>query len=163
MLWHGILKVSGRLLNPQKCMWFMFHWKFLPSEQAQLIAPTTNMDLYFMDHSSMMQPIWLLCQKEVHCYLGIQITADGNHKQELQLFRDSNNCYTQLFLYCPLTHHEACLVYLQCYLPTVSYPLPATSMPTKQLLQFQGGATAAILSKMGYPQTFPQVAAYASP
>jgi len=53
-------------------------------------------------------------------------------------------------------------VYLQCYLPTLSYPLPATSIPPIKLYQIQSKATAAFLSRMGYPRMFPRAVAYAS-
>jgi len=93
--------------------------------------------------------------KELHCYLGIQLTMDGNQKWETQLFRECNLCYVNLLQKCPLSHWKVRVVYLQCYLPMDSYPLPATSMIPKQLLLLQQGAMAAFLFKMGYPRTFP--------
>jgi len=63
---------------------------------------------------------------------------------------------------CLLTAREARVVYLQCYLPTISYPLPATSFPLDKLVKIQGSATSAFLSKMGYPRTFPRAVTYAS-
>jgi len=161
-LWHDILKASSGLLNLQKCVWFMFNWKHYPSGRTQLIAPPATNVLTITNHHNITQPIWLLQPKEAHQYLGVQLTTNGNHKQELLLYQACNKCYILLLTHCPLTHREARVVYLQYYLPTVSYPLPATTMPVNQLLQYQGGETAAFLSKMGYPRTFPQVATYAS-
>jgi len=63
---------------------------------------------------------------------------------------------------CPLTAREARVVYLQCYLPTLSYPLPATYFPLEKILKLQGAAISAFLSKMGYPRTFPRAVTYAS-
>jgi len=64
---------------------------------------------------------------------------------------------------CPFSHREASTVYRQCYLPTVGYPLPATSMQPHRLNKIQSPATAIFLTKMGYPHTFPRAITYASP
>jgi len=50
---------------------------------------------------------------------------DGNHKVELSLFWKQTNTGVQLLQQCPLTQHEAMVVYLQCCIPSLSYPLPA--------------------------------------
>jgi len=38
-LWHKILQASGGLLNPKKCMWMMFYWKFYPSIKVTISDP----------------------------------------------------------------------------------------------------------------------------
>jgi len=64
--------------------------------------------------------------------------------------------YVQLMRTCPFSHQEAFVVYQQCYLSTIGYPLPATSMPTTQLYKLQSLATSIFLTKLGYPCTFPR-------
>jgi len=39
--WHDILQSSGGQLNPKKCVWMLFHWKFQPSRVARIVAPPT--------------------------------------------------------------------------------------------------------------------------
>jgi len=93
--------------------------------------------------------------------LGIQIEIDGNYKAELGLFLQWNQCYVQALQQCTLTHREAGIVYKQCYLPTVSYPLPATNIPSDLLHRHQAKATTAFLAKMGYHHTMPWAVVYA--
>jgi len=64
---------------------------------------------------------------------------------------------------CPFSRHKAYVVYRQCYLPMVGYPLPATSMPPERLYKLQSPATAIFLTKIGYPCTFPRAIVYAPP
>jgi len=99
---------------------------------------------------------------EAHRYLGVQITTDSNYKKELDMFKQRNTRYIQLLRECPFKHHEIRTIYKQCYLPTVSYPLPATHIPPQQLYDAQSLATTVFLTKLGYPQTFPRSVVYAS-
>jgi len=60
----------------------------------------------------------------------------------------------------PSSSSDITVIYKQCYLPTISYPLPA--IPTQKLSKLQSSATTIFLAKMGYLCTFPQAAAYAT-
>jgi len=154
-LWHDILQASGGLLNPKKCVWMLFYWKFYPSGKVTLQEPPHPINLTIDTHGQIPQTLKKLHSKEAHRYLGVQLTADGNQKEEINLFRQRTDKYVKLLQQCPLTRREARVVYLQCYLPTLSYPLPATSIPPLKLYRIQGKATAIFMSRMGYPQTFP--------
>jgi len=59
-------------------------------------------------------------------------------------------------------HKEICTIYKQYYLPTMSYPLPATHIPPQQLYTTQSSATTVFLTKLGYPQMFPRSVVYTS-
>jgi len=52
------------------------------------------------------------------------------------------------------------VIYKQCYLSTVSYPLPATFIPEANLFKLQSPATSIFLSKLGYPHTFPRAVVF---
>jgi len=161
-LWNEILQASGGLLNPKKCVWMMYYWKFSPSGKATLTEPPQPIQLTITEDGKEPQPLKRLQPHEAHRYLGVQLTADGNHKEELKLFQKRTDQYVNLLKQCPLNRREARVVYLQCYLPTLSYPLPATSIPPNKLYQIQSKATAAFLSRMGYPRTFPRAVVYAT-
>jgi len=94
-LWHDLLKVSGRLLNPSKCVWQWFHWKFKPSDQAYLAHPCPTLPLLMSTPNPDPVPLHLSAPHEAHQYLGVQLTTDGNCKQEL-LFKQCNQQFLQL-------------------------------------------------------------------
>jgi len=60
-----------------------------------------------------------------------------------------------------MTRREARVIYRQCYLPKVTYPLPATTMSLDKIYKTQLQVTAQFLNKMGYPVTFPRAVVYA--
>jgi len=91
-----------------------------------------------------------------------QFTMDGNCKAKITLFQQCNNKFINLLQQCPFPHCDIQVLYKQCYLPTVSYPLPTTTMPPNKLYQLQSPATLVFLTKMGYPHTFPRAVTYAA-
>jgi len=100
----------------------LFHWKFKPSGIAQISIPSQPPIITTTITASEPYPIRRLEPAKAHQYLGIQLTTDGNNKRELQIFQERTQRYTQFIHQCPLTAREARVVYLQCYLPTLSYP-----------------------------------------
>jgi len=92
--------------------------------------------------------------------LGIQIAMDRNYKMELGIYIQQNQWYVQVLQQCNLSHQEASIVYKQCYLPTMSYLLPATTIPLDLLHCHQAKATTAFLAKMGYQWTMPHAVVY---
>jgi len=93
--------------------------------------------------------------------LGVHIAADGNHKKELRELQQKQQKYVQFLLRTPVSHGEAMVIYKQCYLPTVTYPLPATTMPPDAIYKTQLTVTSLFLSRMGYPRHLPRSIVYA--
>jgi len=107
-------------------------WKFYPSGKVTLTEPKQPITLTITETGKAPQNLTRITPQAAHQYLGIQLTADGNPKAELTLFWKQTETYIQLLQQCPLTRCKVQVVYLQCYLPALSYPLPATSIhPTK--------------------------------
>jgi len=61
----------------------------------------------------------------------------------------------------PLSRREARVIYRQCYLPKVTYPLPATTMPPAMIYKSQAAVTSLFLNKMGYPRHMPRAVVFA--
>ncbi len=161
--WHHLLRASGGRLNPQKCSMSSFQWNYdedgtatiQPPQQKptqQLTIPDKNDKTYTLTQNRPDEAVRLL---------GVQIAMDGNYKVELGLFVQRNNRYVQALQQCNLTNREAGIVYKQCYLPMVSYPLPATNIPPDLLHRHQAKATTVFLAKMGYRRTMPRAVVYA--
>jgi len=81
-LWHNLLKASGGVLNPSKCVWFYFHWKLDAWGTAKIIPPPvpTLQITISTTLNEQVPTIQLLLPHEAHCYLGVQFTTDGNCK-----------------------------------------------------------------------------------
>jgi len=125
-------------------------------------TPDTFPPLTLVVHHQPPVPIKWLALSEAHCYLGMHIATNGDYRTELTLFQQCNIHFIGLLQQCPSPHNNVMVIYKQCYLPMVSYPLLATLIPVAKLYKLQSPATSVFLSKMGYPHTFPQAAVYVS-
>jgi len=161
-LWYNLLQASGGVLNPSKCVWLSFTWKFHPSSKLSITQPPPNAQLTTTIHGQPLTPIRLLKPDEAHHYLGVYLRTDTNCDTKLGTFCQQNATYVNLLQTCPFNAMDT-QVYKQCYLPMVTYPPPATSMPTECIYKAQQPTTSIFLTKIGYPHSFPQAVVYASP
>jgi len=142
-------------------VWFQFNWDLWPNGKVWL-SQSPQQVITITNQLELPQPIKCLKPQEAHRYLGVYLTMDGNYKQELNVFWQRNDNYIWLLWNVPFSHWEVWTVYLQCYLPTFSYPLPATTMPSHIIHNAQKKATSIFLAKCGYLWTYPWAIAYAS-
>ncbi len=59
-----------------------------------------------------------------------------------------------------MTRSEAEVIYKTIFLPTITYPFPATFLPNMALETAQSKATPLILSHMGYNRNMPKAVIY---
>jgi len=157
-LWNNLLKASRGALNPTKCTWVHFQWQTSndlltlqaqPSDipDPQLILSCLGDTPQLFNKLQPHTPYW---------YLGVHLTMSGNWKNELQVL---NNCntkkYQQVLTACSLARHKAKVIYQQCYLPVVTYPLPASVIPPDKLHKAQCSTTTTFLVKNGLPMHLP--------
>jgi len=90
----------------------------------------------------------------------VHIAADRNYTTELNVLKQRQAQYSDFLQRMPLTRQEVRVIYCQCYVPKVTYPLPATNIPPDKLYQMQLRVTAQFLNKMGYPIHIPQAIVY---
>jgi len=146
--WHDLLQASRGVLNPSKCVWLCFHWKFAPNGTIHITPPTpTPTPLQTTISTQPPIPIRRLQPNEAHHYLRIYLTTDANYKKELEVYHQWQRTYITLLQNCPFPYREVNVIYKQCYLPTVGYPLPATVIPPAKLNKYQGPATNIFLTK----------------
>ncbi len=123
-------------------------------EEASLV-------LMARDRQGMAHPLKRNSPSDAVRHLGVQVTLDGNSNKELQVLNQCNHKYQQFLQSCLLSWHEAHVIYKQCYLPAVSYPLPASFMQPDLIYKSQQSATLWFLLRMGYPRTLPRSVVYA--
>jgi len=162
-IWQGLLHASGGMLNPPKCSWTPFIWKYNQFGHVRLTTMPTdlNAQLYASDLNGMHHTLQINKPTDVVRLLGVHITADGNSNKELCILKQKQQKYVQLLLHTPLSKQEAQVIYIQCYLPTVTYPLPATNMPPSKIYDTQCSITSLFLTRMGYPRHLPRCIVYA--
>ncbi len=163
MHWHHLLRASRGRLNPQKCSMSTFQWSYNEEGTATLteLQAKPTQQLSIPDKNGQPHTLHQNNPDKAVRLLGVQIAMDRNYKVELGTYVQRNQRYVQALQQCNLSHREASIVYKQCYLPTVSYPLPATNIPPDLLHRHQAKATTTFLAKMGYRRTMPRAVVYA--
>ncbi len=65
-LWHDILQASGGLLNPKKCIWMMFYWKFYPLGKVTLTEPDQPITITIVETGKEPQNLTRVKPHEAH-------------------------------------------------------------------------------------------------
>jgi len=94
-------------------------------------------------------------------YLGVYIAPDGKMRtMETQLWKKAR-LYTIAFQWTHMSRQEAGVLYRSCYIPALTYPLPATWLSVQFLERIHKLSTATILNKMGFHRTLPRSMVFA--
>jgi len=121
----------------------------------------TSIQIHISQYNTEAQQVPKLNPTTANRYLRVQMTMNGNWSKELKILKEQNDKFIQLLIHSHFSRTEARTIYQQCYLPTVTYPLPATNMPLAQIQKAQKKVMTAFLLKMGYPRTFPRAVVFA--
>jgi len=136
-LWQGLIQASGGTLNPAKRHWTPFLWHYdqlgnahlvepLDTPAYQITAPDRMGKRHTLIRNAPNQAVWLL---------GVNIAANGNYSTELSVLKEHQAQYSNFLQQTPMTRREARVIYQQCYLPKVTYPLPVTNIPAENSIK----------------------------
>jgi len=80
-LWNGLLKASGRALNPTKCIWDHFQWSNM-NGTLTMTEPKqdTSIQIHLSWYNTEAQQVPKLNLTTANQYLGVQMTMNGNWK-----------------------------------------------------------------------------------
>jgi len=162
-LWQGLIQASGDILNPAKCSWMPFLWVFNCFGNAWLAEPPQR-PWYLLSISNkegQCHPIQRNLPSMAVRLLGVQISANGCYKKELEVLMQCQAQYVDCLNCTPLTPWEAHVIYHQCNLPKVTYPLPTTNMPPEKNYSSQSKVTSLFWTRWGIPNISPHCIVYA--
>jgi len=160
--WHGILRATGGKLNAKKCFWSDFHLQYNKNGTSSIRAKTDDDQKLYLNNLDGTQTILKATQPDEGIrHLGVHISMDSNNQAETKVLFKQCKLFQKVYTLCPLTRREAAVAYSTIYLPTITYPFPATTLPRKTLEKAQSMTTPLILSKMGYNQHMPKEVVYA--
>ena len=160
--WHGILRATGGELNTKKCFWSDFNLQYDTKGNPSIRAKTpAGPQLYLTNLDGTSETLKSTLPSDSICHLGVYISMDGNSTAETKVLFQRCKLFQKVFTCCPLTRKEATVIYSTIYLPTITYPFPATTLPKSILEKAQSMTTPVILSKMGYNKNMPKAVVYA--
>jgi len=159
--WHNLIQVLGGALNTKKCCCAIYAWT--PDKLGILCvaAPDPDEVAITLQAQTTSQKLTVLAPHEGTQYLGIYVTHNGATKLMGDHIWKKAVLYTMAFQCTHMSHQEAGVLYRSCFLPTLTYPLPATWLPDTFLEQVMKLSMSMILNKMGYHRNLPRCLVYA--
>jgi len=94
-------------------------------------------------------------------YLGLYITANWNTVPMEQHLWNKALLYTTALRRTPMDHRKAGILYRSCFLPAMTYPLPATWLLDSFFERVHSLSTSVILNKMGCHGHLPRAMVFA--
>ncbi len=159
--WAQLVQVTGGELNPTKCCGLIYHWEPDKDGILQLQRPDTPPDFLSLTKSTTQTPIPINQNNEGTRYLGVYITIDRNTTPMEQHLWSKAVLYTNAFRRTLMNRREAGVIYRSCFLPAMSYPLPATWLPDTFFAKVHQLSTSTFLNKMGFHRTLPRCLVFA--
>jgi exonuclease III len=151
--WTNLLSASGGALELTKCSCHMVQWQFT-AQGAPVLVPSNSNDPIQVTvtdpHTRISHHVQMLSPFTAHKTLGHYKEPAGTQSTQAQALQKKSDTITEFLWTNRLSRMEAWTYYYACYLPAVTYPLPASSMTEKQLATVQRKALSIIVARCGY-------------
>ncbi len=151
--WSDLLHASGGSLELSKCSCHVMHWLF-SAQGAPVLAPKNSSHqerLKVTDRKTDCEhALELLSPYQAHKTLGHYKDPAGTQKEQYRQLKTKSDNLTSFLWTCPLTCLETWTFYYACYLPSVGYPLPCSSLTRTQLNNVQRRAMSIIVPRCGF-------------
>jgi len=153
--WENLVQVTGGELNPTKCCGLLYHWAPDKHGVLRLQPPNVPTDFLHLDHPDGPQPFPITPLHEGIWYLGIYFSMNRSTKpMEAHLWKKAL-IYTAAFHRTSMSRCKAIVLYRSCFLPALTYPLPAVWLPDRFFTKVHCLSTSTILNKMGFHRNLP--------
>jgi hypothetical protein len=151
-IWANILGASGGAIEIPKCLCHIMEWVF-SKQGAPVLTPrhVTDVKLHVQDPAQQNpSTLQALSPYSAHKTLGYFKEPAGNQAAQFRALMKKSTENVAFLWKCPLTREEAWTFYFACYLPSITYPLPCSSLTQKQLAKVQSKAMSIIVPRCGF-------------
>ncbi len=153
--------MTGGELNPKKCCGLIYTWEPDKNGILRIKQPDLPTEFLTLTTNGNTQPIPISDNHAGTRYLGLYITVDRNTTPMEQHLWKKALLYTTAFRRTPMSRREAGVLYRSCFVPALSYPLPATWLPDAFFEKVHRLSTSTILNKMGFHRNLPRSLVFA--
>jgi len=159
--WAQLVQVTGGALNPRKCCGPVYTWNPDKHGILRIAQPQLPETFIKLDLNQTHQSIPLPRINEGTRYLGLYTTVDRNTKPMESHIWEKAIVYVNAFHRTPMDRREASVLYRSCFLPAITYPLPATWLPDQFFEKLHRLSTSTLLNKMGFHKNLPRCLVFA--
>ncbi len=160
--WEQLQHSAGGKLNIEKCNIAFFLWKQNELGIPELV-PHTAIPIDISIKNSQTQRTYtipILPTNSAYKYLGVHQCPDGSTAPQIQALIRKSNKYARALAACPLNRNEIYAAYFTCYIPSITYPLPACTLSQSVLRDIDRPVINITLTKMGFNRKFPREVVY---
>ncbi|KAI2491614.1 hypothetical protein MHU86_22931 [Fragilaria crotonensis] len=152
-LWTNLLSASGGALEISKCSCHVVQWQFSQngSPVFKPVVQTSSIKVEVTDPiTNVTHSVKLLSPYQAHKTLGHHKDPAGTQQAQFRELKAKSDEITKFMWSYPLSRSEAWTYYYACYLPSVMYPLAASSMTKHQVHSVQRKALSILVARCGY-------------
>jgi len=159
-LWHGLLKVTGGDLVPEKCFWYLidFTWGKDSWQYTKWKDQDRTLSIPSSDGTKITIP--RLDTTEARRTLGVRLAPDGNNLAEYQHLREETIRWKNQMITSNLPRAAADFGIRHVLLPKLRYPLVATTFSEAQCHSIMQPVLQQGLPALGVNRNFPRAVAF---
>ena len=131
-LWEGLIKNTGGALAVIKCRWWGIDFKWNHGKWSYRNKHDFQQELFAIDTSGTRQKIKQLDVSDAYETLGVFITADGNHREQLKIMKEQARDWADRLRTSFLSENEAVQALHSTILKKLEYPLLAMSLSREE-------------------------------
>ena len=164
--WQNLLNVSGGDLSLPKCKVGFANYKFIRDNHTDRVSIKSIEedpgDVFLQPYDQQKQKISLkrLQPWEAERYLGVRITLNGNHMEELKVRKEQVSDMAEKILQSSICRHQAYMIHGIQYRPAIIYPLQHVMFTEKECHSIQKPIINALIAKMGFNRKTPRDVIY---
>jgi hypothetical protein len=145
-----LLQVTGGDLAPKKCGWYLIshHWKYGNPRLVQKHSSHHGIKIISRSTNTESGVKWKPPNEGYHT-LGFFMTGDRTCNAHKKVMTEKASLYTTDIKGSSVWKGESGLAYNSCYLPSIGYETPATTLSQQECYNIKKPVVNAILPKMG--------------
>jgi hypothetical protein len=161
-LWERLLNATGGKLQISKCKFTIIQWDFDERGDPVLQVRDEDHQITITDsETNCPVKVGYIKPEKAYKLLGVQIAMNGDMKAQENVLQEKCEQMTSVFSQCPLSPPDVLQGYNSVFLPSIKYPLPATSITWEKLEKMQSLVINSVLPKLGFNRHFPRAVVYA--
>jgi len=160
--WVGTLAATGGAINPKKSYWYLLDFQWTGHTWTYRPASTMPGELSAYNSQGDRETLQRLEAHQAERTLGIHMAADGNMTDQIQVLLEKAADYCDE--HCKgnaLTLNESWLSFTHTIRKSITYPVPATTIPKSSWDKIQSTLHQVALPQSGFVRTFPLAVLYA--
>ena len=159
--WNDTLSLSGGALNLEKCTYHFMHYTFsidgLPNLQVGRCGPDVTIHLHGTDQP---QKLRQLSSYACHKTLGVQKSPKCTDNELYAALERKNKVHTRTMANSPFNRVNSWAYYHSIYLPSMTYPLPSSTLSDSNCRSLQCSFKQVFLPKYGFNRNTPNAVVY---